>query len=305
MQEIRQTLGPVVGVQGVNGPLLPVSFMQEICETQDNLRANIAACLKRDYTPFTEYLSGAHKRVASLCGSGPSIADTLPQITGDVFACNAAHDYLLSNGVKPRYAMLFDAAQMIVKFIEKPQDGVTYLIASRCHPDVIDHFQGSDCVIWHADGDGCTHEELEKADRPEPVINGGTAAVTRGLFVLYAMGYRTIHVHGADSSFRNGETHIRKSLADEQTLRVFCYGRWFETAPWMAVQIEDFKLIAPALRDAGVRIVVHGTGLLPFVAGILGFEVTDEGIKQEILNAPETAISQHLGPDYNSRQEAA
>ena len=51
-------------------------------------------------------------------------------------------------------------------------------------------------------------------------------------------------------------------------------GRSFETAPWMAQQVEDFKKLAPPLRDIyGIRFVVHGDGLIPQVAASMGFEV--------------------------------
>jgi hypothetical protein len=45
---------------------------------------------------------------------------------------------------------------------------------------------------------------------------------------------------------------------------------------WLAGQVEDFKILAPTLREQGNVIEFYGGGLLPHVAKIHGFTVHDD-----------------------------
>lgn len=258
-----------MGVGESKGSLVPVTFSQEICETPEKIRLNIESSLKRSYTPFNDMLRSTR---VSIVGSGPSLKRTLKSIRGDVFACNAAHDFLVAHGIVPKYGMLWDADQVVTKFVT-PRKDVTYLLASRCHPSVFEQFEGYKYIVWHAGGDKHIDECLEESRRYEPLINGGSAAVTRSLFMCFAMGYAEMHLFGVDSSCEQEETHVRKSVVPEKLIDIYCHDQWFKTTAWLAVQAEDFKLLAPSLRDAGVKIVVHGDGLIPHIARALEFEV--------------------------------
>jgi len=106
------------------------------------------------------------------------------------------------------------------------------------------------------------------------MISGGTAAITRGMMLSRAIGYREIHLFGADSSFAGNDTHIRKSTTKEKCIVVNVGGRSFLCAPWMAQQAEDFKILAPSLIGPyKTKMVVHGDGLIPHLARVMGCEV--------------------------------
>ena len=259
---------PVLGAEN-DGVLLPLLLKTEICATPETVESNILSALGTEYRPFTPLLQPAHERVVSICGSAPSLEWTHEDVEGDVFACNAAHDFLLDRRIVPRYQMLWDADPVITRFFT-PRKGVIYLVASRCHPDVLKRLEGFDTVVWHAAGDECLQRLLEAQNRVEPMLGGGSAAVVRAMFLAYAMGYRKMHLFGVDSSYEE-LTHIKKSVVEEQELNVNCLGKWFKTTPWLAMQAEDFKVIGPALRDAGTEIVVHGSGLVPTIARDFGF----------------------------------
>lgn len=272
---LEQQRGPVLGRRGEDCYVLPATFSQEICATPESVRRNIEATLARKYQPFNGYLASPHLGTISLVGSSPSLVDHYEKVTGDVMACNAAHDFLIERGIVPKFGMMFDADPICQKFM-RPHPDVTYLLASRCHPEVFVHFEGANVVVWHAMGDTCIDEALEAQDVMEPIINGGSAAVVRGMGLAVAMGYKTMHLFGVDSSCRDGETHIKKSLVPEKELEIFCHERWFVTTPWLANQAEDFKILGPAFRDAGCEIIVHGNGLIPHIAKVLGFQVFGE-----------------------------
>lgn len=259
---------PVLGARN-DGVLSPLVLKSEICATPAQVEENISAALALDYVRFNKFMKAPHDGVISICGSAPSLLWTYEDTEGDILACNAAHDFLIDRNVIPKYEMLWDADAVINKFFT-PRKGVIYLVASRCHPDVFKRLEGFDVVVWHAGGDECLEGLLQAAKRIEPMVNGGSAAVVRGMFVAFAMGYRKMHLFGVDSSY-DELTHVRKSVVEEQRLEVNCLGKWFKTTPWLAMQAEDFKIIGPALRDAGAEIVVHGTGLVPTIARDFGF----------------------------------
>lgn len=256
-----------------DAPVVPLKLVMEICETPENVCRNIQATLGREYVRFNEYLDSQSGTV-SICGFGPSFAETYKNLEGDVIACNGAHDYLISHGIVPKFAMFYDAAECIADFIV-PHSGVIYLIGSRCHESVFKKLEGFRVVVWHVKGDQCVDELLAKADLMEPMIHGGSAAVTRAMFVAHALGYRELHLHGADSSYTGEFTHVKKSIVHEDSLDIFAIGKWFKSTPWMAGQVEDLKLLGPQLQSIGAKLIVHGTGLFQHVAKAMGIEVRE------------------------------
>ena len=264
------------------GPLwAPVSFTIELCVTDDTIRDNLRATLDRGYKPFTPWLFSQSGTV-SVVGSGPSLKETYPDLRGDVMACNGALGFLLDRGIVPRFAFFMDADERMKKFVRRHPD-VTYLVASRCHPTVFQALEGLDVVVWHAKSEELCDAILAEHGVIEPLVHGGSAAVTRAMCVAHSMGYREQHLFGADSSCVDGETHVQKSLAEEKYLPILAGGRVFTTTAWMAAQVEDFKVLAPALEAEGAKFEVHGDGLLPHVAKIMkavrhsnSLEVTNE-----------------------------
>ena len=265
----------------------------EVCATQEESETNIAASFSRGYEPFALHnlldMKG-NGRAVHICGAGPSIEDTFRSIPAgeDIIAANSAIPFLLDHGVVPRYAMIWDASPLLEKFAV-PHPDITYLIASRCDTGVFKRLAGCNVIVWHAGGDYEVEQVLVQAGKlNEPMVNGGSAAVTRGLYLAYAMGYRGMHLHGADSSYRGDQTHVRGSLVPEKRLRVVCHRQWFDTTPEWAAQVEEFKCIFPAFREMGVPIVAHGDGLLPHVCRALN----ESFARRE--RAAESAMTQQL-----------
>ena len=255
---------------------MPLKLESALANTDDDIARNIKHALSLEYTSFQQ-LVGAHSGAVAVVGSGPSLKanwQRLRAFKGDIIACNAACQFLLGKGITPRYMFCFDADPLMLEFMT-PHADITYLLASRSPAKAFDLIKGCKLVIWHACGDTHIERLLQEAGKfTEPMVIGGTAAITRGMVLAQAMGYKDIHLWGADSSFANGDTHIRQSTTKERRLFVNAGGREFECAPWMAVQVEDFKKLAPPLRDHyGIWFTVHGDGLLPQVAASMGFSV--------------------------------
>jgi hypothetical protein len=258
----------VLGVRTPSGVLIPLVLRMEVCATQEEAESNLSNTFALDYERFNEHMRTSQLHI---CGAGPSLEDSYQEISGDVLACNSALGFLLDHDVVPRYAMIWDASPLLVNFAI-PNPSVTYLLASRCHPSVFERLRGCKIVVWHAGGDYDITGVLERAGINEPMVNGGSAAVTRALYLAYALGYRELHLHGADSSYRGDRTHVRGSLVPEKRLTVCAQRKFFDTTPEWAAQVEEFKCIYEAFKqpDLNAKIIVHGDGLLPYVANLIG-----------------------------------
>jgi hypothetical protein len=248
---------------------LPLRIHSSMANTVEHIDGNIKANLAREYVPFNGYL-GSKSGAVAVVGSGPSLKDTwkkLENCKGEVIACNASCQFLLEKGITPDYMMCFDADPLMLEFVKPPVKEVTYLLASRCPTEAFEILEGCDVVMWHAAGDEHIEEILEKNLKMEPMITGGSAAITRAMHLAQSMGFKEVHLFGADSSFKDSDTHIRKSTTVERRMRVMVNNRAFECAPWMAQQAEDFKILAPSMmHHMGIDLHVHGDGLIPHIA---------------------------------------
>ena len=253
----------------------PLSIHSALANTVDDISRNIESALDRGYTSFMTLFTSQRGAVA-VVGSGPSLKrnyEMLRKFKGDIIACNASCQFLLGKGITPKYMFCFDADPLMLEFIT-PHPEITFLMASRCPPKAFDLLEGCKVVTWHAAGDANIERILQKRKLfNEPMVYGGSAAVTRAMIISISMGYDEVHLFGCDSSFDDGETHIRQSTTKERRMAVMCNKRVFETAPWMTQQVEDFKLLAPSYaKNHGIDFIVHGDGLIPHVAMSMGFK---------------------------------
>lgn len=264
---------PVLGVQGGEAsPLVPLLLHMEGCATQEEMNSNVTKTIERGYVRFNEYLTSCSGKV-NLCGAGPSLKTTYKGMTGDVLAVNSAIGFLLDHGVVPKFGMIWDAAEICENFAV-PHPEVTYLIGARCHPKVFERLKDCKVIVWHAAGDHNIVDFLAEKSIAEPLINGGSAGVTRGMYLAVALGYRELHVHGADSSYsEEGETHIRGSLVPEKNIVIHVGNhdghKSFRTTPEWCAQIEEFKMIYPYFRAMGINVFVEGDGMLPHVYRVM------------------------------------
>lgn len=277
----------IIGIERVGDPSLdwlPLTNRGMLANTADDIARNIEHALSLDYIPFFD-LHGTKSGAVAIVGSGPSLKTNwqeLKNFKGDIIACNASCQFLLEKGITPTYMFCFDADPLVLEFFT-PHKDITYLLASRVVPKAFEILKGCKIVLWHANGDERIQEILEKKNLNEPMVAGGSAAVTRAMVLAMPIGYEDIHVYGGDSSFAQGETHIRQSTTVEKRMAIKCSGRVFECAPWMTLQVEDLKNLVPLIKFVGVRMFFHGDGLLQHVARELGFRTDYETRLQQFI----------------------
>jgi len=255
-------------------PLLPLYLHMEGCATESEMNANVTATIERGYTRFNEYL-GKFEGEAAIVGAGPSIKRTHKDLKGDVIAINSAIGYLLDQGTVPRWAMIWDASHLCAQFAI-PHPDITYLIGARCHPSVFERLKDCKVICWHAGGDHNIAEFLVQKKLDEPMVNGGSAGVTRAMYLAVALGYRKLNIYGADSSYSDdGHTHINGSLVPEKDLMVWIGNgkgkKLFRTTPEWCAQVNEFRDIYAMFRhpNFGIEIEVYGEGMLPHMAELM------------------------------------
>lgn len=271
-QHAAQAMAPAPG----DRRWLPLRIGHGLANSHEDIARNIQSALDRNLPRYMTRV-GQEKGTVSIVGSGPSLKRNWQRIAktgGDVIACNAACQFLLGKGIVPKYMFCFDADPLMLEFVT-PHPEITYLFASRCPPEAFDLLKDCRVVCWHAAGDRDIEHLLQQAGRfDDPMVIGGTSATMRAMLIAQSLGYTDVHLWGSDGSFERGATHIRQSTTLEKRMFVRMAGRVFETAPWMTQQVRDFELLAPRLRDwYGVRLTVHGDGLIPQAAASMGFSV--------------------------------
>lgn len=241
--------------------ILPVHL---ICNTSDkqifnNIRRN--SRLKKEWVK----LEKEHDGIAILCGSGPSLADTLDEIKekkkagGKIFAMNGAALFLAENGIFPDYQVIIDARPQTADLIGPARE---HLFASQVDPLCFERVPSA--RLWHLQVGGI--EALFPEYNADYCLIGGAASVGNTATCLaYAMGYRNLQIYGYDSSHRDDMGHaFRQPMNDGDPCAIVEFnGKQYTASLTMKLQAEKFQETASALKAAGCHIEVHGSGLLP------------------------------------------
>lgn len=247
---------------GAANPLiLPIHV---ICNTSDELLFDNIRVNSRRPGAWMKAVP-AHGGVAVLCGSGPSLAESIPEIRAKreqgatVFAMNGAAKFLNDNGILADYQVIIDAREETATLVGPAR---AHLFASQVHPACFEKAQ--DAILWHLQITDIDDYLPDYAD--EFTMIGGAASVGNTATCLaYAMGYRNLQIYGYDSSHRDGKGHAfhqKMNDGDPCAIVNFC-GKEYLTSLTMKLQAEKFQDTARDLRGLGVHIEVHGEGLLP------------------------------------------
>lgn len=169
-----------------------------------------------------------------VCGSAPSLvkANTLNRIRNHVkkgwkiVACKEAIELLRKRNIPVHYSVSMDPTdtQHLKTYLD---DGITYLIASSCHPTLFDHVinGGRACRVFHS---ACgwngnvrnpqtnqtvhiTETDLYKNMFPNAdVMCGGFTVVNRALSCAKYMGFEKVVLAGADFGWREKSSYYAK-----------------------------------------------------------------------------------------------
>jgi 2-polyprenyl-3-methyl-5-hydroxy-6-metoxy-1,4-benzoquinol methylase len=239
-----------------------------VCNTPDeiliaNIKANSA--LKREWIAQIP----AHDGVAVICGSGPSLADDLGAIDelhskgGTIFAMNGAASFLAGKGFWADYQVIADAREQTASLIGPARH---HIFASQVDPSLFE--KTPDAKVLQVNFYEDHTEFLKLIESVGPVdfaLIGSHGSVGNvSLALVYAMGFRNIHVFGFDSSFRDeaGHAFSQPMNVTEPVCQVEYAGKQYQCTFTMKSQADVFPRLAYELEQMGARFTVHGSGFL-------------------------------------------
>lgn len=244
--------------------------LKHVCNTyNEQIVANIKNALTLPY-PWLQ-LTDAHDGHAVIVGGGPSLKDDLKEIRerqnrGQViFSTNGTLKYLLENGIAPDCHVMIDAREENAEFVF---NGPLCYYASQCHPSVFAKTD-KDVVLFHSFFSDDIFNVIGH-DTGDPMIGGGCTVSLHSIALAWTLGYRNFHLYGMDSSYETHNHAYAQSLNDnDKIIEVVMNDKKYQTAPWMATQVEHFKALAKELVEGGCVVTVHGYGLLPDCAKLM------------------------------------
>lgn len=253
------------------GGFTSIPEMQGMNVTHELALANVTQNIKLDVEWFTGMPD--HRGTLVLVCGGPSMKDHIQEIKdhrkrgAKIATVNNAMRYLLSLGIKPDHHIILDARPENIEFLQDAPEGIRYFLASQCDPSLFAALRHRDVILWHNGiGDG---EEIfklcEGIEKDCIVVPGGCTVGLRSLWLARGSGYTKVHVYGMDSSYSGGEHHAYKQALndDDATIEVVLGDKRYVCAKWMARQANDFQRAYPQLTGVGMKLWVHGAGLIP------------------------------------------
>lgn len=245
-------------------PVLRPFTIKSVCAANDEqLYANISHALTLGLPVLPQ--AAPHSNVAVLVASGPSVKEQLPAIRAErdkgrqIIAVKGAHDWLISQGIVPDYAVCVDPGEEQWKYFSLKHPHVKYVMASQCHPSMFAHLRGHDVSLWHA----YIRKGQSIPPHGTPLIGGGTTTGLRALTLWYSMGYREFELYGYDSCVTGDTVRIGRNLAVENETKmneVVVGGKTFHCTPALTVQASEFQNLYSFMPDAEFR--GHGDGLI-------------------------------------------
>ena len=237
------------------------------CVPEDEIRENIRYSLSRGLPEVAECVP--HGNMAIMCSGGPSLIGRLDDIRAYAAKADArivcvkhSHDTLLGQGIVPWACVLLDPRSHVRDFIEKPHPKVTYLAASMVHRTTIDQLieKGARVFLYHASV-GANEKDIIKKGH---MIQGGSTSATRGVPVLYALGFRKFACYGYDSCYYTKPDMKEKTPNGEpRYFEVEVLGRKFWTDGELVAQCQDFEQI---IRQGFlVDLETYGDGMIPHI----------------------------------------
>jgi len=259
--ELNDTVFKYRNIQASNDLIIPIILNSSVRHdiAFDNFDANIS----RDVEWLSE--TPVHEKEVIICGTGSSLNDCYAEIKQKqtigtiVFSCNASAKLLRSNNIEVDYQIGLDPSEaMLDYFID---DAKNYLWASVVSPKLFE--MSVNPVLWHPYLDWVI-EKTEEIKKDFVYIGGGISVVMSALCIAYTMGYRKIHLYGADSSYVGNGYNATGGEVPESNLPVIVEnnGKSYLTTYPMKEQVRVFLMIEKELKKQGCNIQVYGEGLL-------------------------------------------
>ena len=209
----------------------------------------------------------AHEASAVIIGGGPSAADHIDEIRmmqqggAHVFAVNGASLWARKHKVTPNFQFIADAQEVTATLVDP--EALEHIFASQVHPKTMASVaKPTVCHLGSANlMDHLPAEKLQEGGFA--ILGGGVSAGSLVPSLIYAMGYRDLHLFGLDSSYRNGKSHAYDQPMNGTIpcIEFELEGETFVASLPMKLQAEKLLGIVDQLKAGGCTLTVYGNGL--------------------------------------------
>lgn len=268
--------------------MIPMHVIGRCVADDETLFCNMEQAIERGL-PEVLAQETAREGVVCIVASGPSVKTQLDVIRKSkkdgvpIVAVKDAHDWLISEGVIPDYALAIDPQAHRWNCFKAKHPDVHYMVASQCDAQMFEHLAGHEVTIWHP-----YVTKGQKRPRNRMTIGGGTTSGLRAISLFYVLGFRHFALFGFDSCCEDGVLRVNGDLPKNgDTLNHVMLeegGDIFYCTPGMALQAEHFQTYYDWLPDASFY--GFGKGLIP---AIIKKRNEQEAELERIQAAPQVA----------------
>ncbi len=202
------------------------------------------------------------EEIAIVC-YGPSLRKTWAEIREfkKIMTCSGAHDFLVERNIIPTWHVDLDPREHKAKMLT-PHKNVEYLIASCCHPNMLDKLEGFNVKLWHIYNNESNKDLPLTIPRGDWVVTGGCNVGLRCLVLARILGYRNFHLFGMDCSFPKDSLHHagEHPNASKKVFEIPYDGKMYYGEAVMLDYARTFFHEMELLPDVTVKL--HGEGLL-------------------------------------------
>jgi len=220
----------------------------------------------------------ANKEEITVVSAGPLM---IPEdVKGKkIIAVKHALEPLKQAGITPWACILLDPRPHVADFVQDADPKVKWFVASQVNPIVTQALLDKGCEVWGYHASVGADEGHLTIKQPRSIISGGSATATRGLYLLYHLGFRNFNLYGYDLCYADKPNMDLKDQYGQPKHMEFSVGtknafvnmkRSFYTEPQLIAQFEEMKEI---LMGGKMKIKAYGYGMIPFMAKLL--ELTD------------------------------
>ena len=272
-----------IGLPVFEEAVIPAKFVN-VCNTPDSdIASNILGNAWRKIPRVRSRLHGA-----VVVGGGPSASQRIEDIAAKqdagaaVFALNGAAGWLRARDIIPDFHVILDARRDNIDFLRHIADRDPYetrktvhLLAAQCHPDLFalleEHdddvrlWHDDDVRLWHVDVGEDANGLLRAQEPGAHLFSIGSTVGVSVLNLILAMGYRSADLYGYDSSNAHAVHHAYAQFLNDSALtdEYIFNGHTYVSPRAMASQAKQFIDLYQRLETAGLKVAVHGEGLLP------------------------------------------
>jgi hypothetical protein len=147
-----------------------------------------------------------------------------------------------------------------VRFVEHPDPGVIYLMASCCNPRTWEVLKDQKVYIWHMHNGPETAEWIKVNDPWAMVVGGGSTAGLRALQVGGLLGFSNFDIYGMDGNFVDGKFRAGESKAPPQNVvSIKVKDREFQTTDLMLNAAVEYLY---TVENYPIQCELHGNGMI-------------------------------------------